>query len=323
MTTENETSSAGPGRIEVAAVAAAFLAFTYFALNWGLEGVIHSRKTQTVPDLKGRSISSALDMLAPLNLGLRKTAVEFDANVPISSVMRQDPAAGTIVREGKTVRVVVSQGGQTVLTPAVTGLPLRNAEMMLRQSQLTLGEVGEAYSLKQEKGMVLSQDPKAEASVERDAIINLVVSNGPPPSGVAMLPDFLRTGVDEAQTWAAANGATLDIKTDAASPFPAGTVLTQTPAGDTVLSGDAKVTLLVSGRKGAAPVAATKTFKYELPQSGSESQVRIVVLDKYGERELFNGLRKPGTKIEVPLQETGGARVKIYMNGILVEERDL
>ena len=34
-------------------------------------------------------------------------------------------------------------------------------------------------------------------------------------------------------------------------------------------------------------------------------------------------MRKPGTKIEVPVQETGGARVKIYMNGILVEERDL
>lgn len=310
-------------KLEIAAVAAALLGFAYFTLSWGLEGLIHSRKTQTVPDLKGRSIAAALDQLAPLSLGLRKSGVEFDSTVPISSVLRQDPLAGTVVREGKTIRVIVSQGGQTVLAPAIVGLPLRNAEMMLRQSQLGLGEVSEGYSLKQEKGMVLSQDPKAEASVERDALVNLVVSAGAPPPGVSLMPDFLRKSLEEAQSWASGAGVTLELKTDATSLFPNGTVLTQTPVADSVLSPSAGVQLLVSGRKGAAPAVAAKTFKYELPQSGSESQVRIVVLDKYGERELFNGVRKPGTKIEVPVQETGGARVKIYMNGILVEERDL
>jgi eukaryotic-like serine/threonine-protein kinase len=315
--------NAGVGSLEAAGTIGLVLVAAYLSLSWALEGVIHSRKTQTVPDLKGRSIASALDALAPLNIGLRKTGTEFDASVPIASVLRQDPPAGTIVREGKTVRVVVSQGGQTVLTPLLTGLPLRNAEMMLRQSQLALGEVSEAYSLKQDKGTVLSQDPKPESSVERDAMVNIVVSGGPPPNGVALMPDFLRKTVDEAQSWASGAGVRLEVKTDSSSLFPAGTVLTQTPAADAVLSPDAKVALLVSGRKGSAPALSAKTFKYELPLSGSESQVRIVGVDKYGERELFNGLRKPGTKIEVPIQETGGARVKIYLNGILVEERDL
>ena len=89
--------------IEVAAVAAALLAFAYFTLNWGLEGVIHTRRTQTVPDLKSRSIAAALDQLAPLNLGLRKTGVEFDASVPISSVLRQDPPAGTVASNSTPV----------------------------------------------------------------------------------------------------------------------------------------------------------------------------------------------------------------------------
>lgn len=307
----------------MAAVAAAFLAFAYWSVNWGLEGLIHSRKTQTVPDLKGRSISAALDMLSPLNLGLRKTGVEFDASVPISSILRQDPAAGTVVREGKTVRVVVSQGGQTVQAPTIVGLPLRNAEMMLRQSQLALGEVSEAYSLKSEKGLVLSQDPKGETSVERDTLVNLVVSGGAPPSGVSLMPDFQRKTVDDVNAWAAGAGVKVDVKTDPSSLFPSGTVLTQSPAPDAALSPDASVSVTVSGHKGAAPKGSAKTFRYELPQGGSDSQVRIVLVDKYGERELFNGLRKPGSKIEVPVQTAGGARVKIYMNGILVEEQDL
>ena len=49
--------------LEIAAVAAVLLAFGYFALNWGLEGVIHSRRTQTVPDLKSRSTGMGLRIM--------------------------------------------------------------------------------------------------------------------------------------------------------------------------------------------------------------------------------------------------------------------
>ena len=308
--------------LEMAAVAAVFLGFSFWALNWGMEGLVHNRKTQTVPDLKGRSLAAALDMLSPMNIGLRKTGVEFDASVPISSILRQDPAAGTVVREGKTVRVVVSQGGQTVQAPSVIGLPQRNAEMLLRQSQLSLGEVSEAYSLKAEKGQVLSQDPKGETSVERDTLVNLVVSGGTPPAGVSLMPDFSRKTLDEVQAWAAGAGVKVDVKTDPSSLFPSGTVLTQTLAPDAALSPDASIGVTVSGHKGATPTSASKTFHYELTQGGTDSQVRIVMVDKYGERELFNGLRKPGSKIDVPVQTAGDARIKIYLNGILVEERD-
>jgi hypothetical protein len=84
------------------------------------------------------------------------------------------------------------------------------------------------------------------------------------------------------------------------------------------------VSFVISGRSGqGVREPESKTFHYELSQGGAESLLRIVVSDRYGERELFNGLRKPGSKIDLPIQETGGARVKIYVNGILVEERDL
>jgi serine/threonine-protein kinase len=301
------------------------LILAFYMLRWGIQGVIHSRKTQTVPDMKGRSLAASLDMLTPLNLGLRKEGAEFDGSVAVSSVLRQDPPPGTVVREGKIVRVVVSQGGETVLVPAVVGLPLRNAEMFLRQSQLLLGEVSESYSLRLDKGVVLSQEPKSEASVERNSLVNVNVSGGTPPAGIILMPDFLRKNVSEARTWAQAFGLTLQESKDMSSPFTFGTVLSQNPASDFVVSAGDKVSVVISGKKDAPgrDSPAAKTFHYELSQGGSESLVRIVVADKYGERELFNGLRRPGSKIDLPIQETGEARVKIFLNGILVEERDL
>ncbi|MDD5628742.1 MAG: PASTA domain-containing protein [Elusimicrobia bacterium] len=294
-------------------------------LQWGIEGVIHDRKTQTMPELKGKSIAAALDQLAPLNIGLRKEGAEFNDAVPMASVLRQYPPAGTVVREGKIVRVVVSQGGETVLTPAIVGLPLRNGEMLLRQSQLVLGEVNESYSLKFEKGTVLSQDPKAEASVERNALVNVTVSGGPPPAGVDLMPDFLRKNISEVQAWANSAGTTLSSSKDMSSPFAYGTVLSQDPAPDTALGASAKVSVVISGKPGKPGETgpAVTNFHYELPRGGGESLVRIVVSDKYGERELFNGLRRPGSKIDLPVQETGGAHVRIFLNGILVDERDM
>lgn len=309
-------------RWEMTGVAALVVVFALWAGNWALEGLIHSRKTQIVPDLKGRSIASALDQLSNVNLSLRKTSVEFNSSVPIASILRQDPPPGTVVREGKTIRVVVSQGGQTVQAPTLVGLPQRNAELLLRQNQLSLGEVTESYSLKSPKGEVLSQTPAGETSVERDALVNLVVSGGTPPAGVVLMPDFQRRTIDEVNSWAASVNLHVTVRLDASSLFASGTVLMQNPVPDAVLAADAPISVTVSGRKSAVQTVA-QTFRYELAQGGSDSQVRIVVVDKYGERELFNGLRKPGSKIEVPVQSLDGARVKIYLNGILVEERDL
>lgn len=297
----------------------------FFALRWGLEGAVHNRKIQIVPDMKGRSIAAALDMLAPVGLALRKEGQEFNGSVPIGAVLRQNPAAGTKVREGKVVRVVLSDGGETVFVPSLVGLPLRNAEMLLRQSQLLLGSVNESYSLRMEKGMVLTQEPRAESSVERSAMVNVAISGGPPPSGIILMPDFVRKNVAEGTAWAAGAGIELAVAKDASSLFPYGVILSQDPAPDAVLPPGGKVKLTISGNTKPAPgQTATRTLHYAVPQGSSESHVRIVLMDQYGEREIFNGLRAPGSRVDVdmPVAESGQARTRVFLNGVLVEERD-
>jgi len=40
-----------------------------------------------------------------------------------------------------------------------------------------------------------------------------------------------------------------------------------------------------------------------------------------GDKEIFNGLRDPGSKIELTIPKTGIEKVRIFVNGIMVEER--
>jgi len=309
--------------LEIGGVLVVLALLAYFGGQWALEGAIHGHKQVQVPDLRGKSVLAALDALGPVNLVLRKDGTEFDGSVPVGAVLRQLPPAGTVVREGKTIRVIISHGGETVFVPAIVGIPLRNAEMMLRQKQLLLGEVSESYSLRVERNIVLSQDPKGESSAEKNALVNVVVSGGAPPPGVILMPDFRQKNITEVKLWADSQRIRPEITEDPGSLFPAGTVLGQEPGPDASVSADTPVRFTASARPRDASTALTKHLHYEVSQGSAASLVRIMVVDAGGEREVFKGLRDPGSKIDLALPQASAARVRIFVNGILVEEKPL
>ncbi|PIU17998.1 MAG: hypothetical protein COT18_11445, partial [Elusimicrobia bacterium CG08_land_8_20_14_0_20_59_10] len=283
--------------LRVGSVGLVLCLLTYFLFSWTMETVIHHRKEVIVPDISGKSSVNALQVLSESNLGMKIAGYEFNETVPIGTVLRHTPSAGVTVRESKIIQVVFSQGGESVFTPNLIGLPLRNAELMLRQRQLGLGEKSESYSLKAEKGTVLLQDPKPELSVSKNTMVHVTVSAGTPPDGIVMMPDFRQKKKDEAQQWASESGVTLNITEDPSSLFPGGTVIDQKPDPDTVVNADFRITLTVSSRKGAAGDDREFRVHYEVSQSGSQRNIRVVAVGKRGDREIFNGLRDPGSKI--------------------------
>ena len=311
--------------LEVLAIAAVLFGLSLFVVDWAFKALIHNRTEVAVPDLRRKSAMASLELLSQKNLALRKEGEEFDSTVPVGAVIRQVPVPGTVVREGKIVRVWFSQGGESVFAPNLVGLPLRSAELLLRQSQLLLGEVSESYSLTCEKGSVMSQDPLPDESLNKNAMINVAVSAGQPPSGIVLMPDLTQKTVDEAQLWASQAKVDLAVSEDSSSLFPNGTVLSQKPRPDTVVTKDAKAEVTVSRRKESAqsPAAEMRRIHYEVAQGSSQSQIRIMVLDQSGEREVFNGLRSPGSKIDLSVPRGGPAKVRIFVNGMLVEEREL
>ena len=61
------------------------------AFQWALNAALHTRQEVTVPDLTGKSLEQALDILSPAGLSLAKESVEFDENFPAGAVLRQAP----------------------------------------------------------------------------------------------------------------------------------------------------------------------------------------------------------------------------------------
>src|SRR5690349_21103071 len=102
-------------------LAALALVVAYLGFDWAVGAAIHSRKVVVVPDLSSKAVNDALNVLAPLGLGLEKEGEQFDKRFPPGAIVRQTPAAGMPVREGRIIRVTVSQGGETLFVPNDVG----------------------------------------------------------------------------------------------------------------------------------------------------------------------------------------------------------
>jgi serine/threonine-protein kinase len=138
-----------------------------------------------------------------------------------------------------------------VNVPDVVGQTEANATTQLQNAHLTVGHVTSRESA-EAKGLVLSTEPKAGASVSRNSAVNLVVSSGPNIPMVAV-PSVKGMPLAQALQLIQAAGLTATT-TYISSNQPVGTVLDQTPAGGTQVKVTEKVHLTVSGTQTSVQV---------------------------------------------------------------------
>lgn len=303
-------------------VAVFFLVLIFISIDWVFGALVHTRKEVQVPDITQKPVTAALNALAANNLALKQAGVEFAKDVPSGSVLRQLPTAGSTVREGRIIRVWISQGDEMAFVPNVVGSDLRAAQLAVRQAGLLVNKVENAYSLTHEKGLIVSQSLKADSMVEKGQGIDLVISNGQPPSSVVLVPNFKNKKLSEATLWASAQNMDLIIKEDPDSVFPNGTIAAQNPEGDSQMTPGSNLEVTVSRRQ-VEGEEKVYHLHYEMPQGKNASRVRVLLIDELGEREMMNDMQQPGSKIDVEIPYSGKATVRISVDGVLVREREV
>lgn len=300
-----------------------FLGVTIFLFNQIMHTLVHQKKTVTAPNLIGKPIEEAVDLLANLNLGLQKVGERYEKRFSPGTIIQQRPSPGLTVREGKIIRVTLSRGGEIIFVPDLTNQSLRSAEVILRRSNLALGEIAQSYSLTAEKGKIIRQKPLAGTAVARDSLVNLVLSLGLPLPGIVLMPDFVNKNISEAELWTQEHNLKIkQVEEDMNSTLPKGTILKQMPSADTVVNKESEIKFVVSGR---IKEISKKLYwlHYEIPQADEKKNIRIFLEDSAGERVVYEKTHLPGTKIDLPLAIEDKGKIKIFANEILVEERIL
>jgi len=188
---------------------------------------IHGRQ-EKMPKLVGVSIESARRMTSYRGLELKVEDRLFSTQYPAEVVLEQVPPAGTPLKTGQHVHVLVSLGPPQVTVPSVVGDSLRAAQLTAVQQGLTLGDIA-LIPWTGAPDQVVAQDPPAKTSNLRTPTLNLLVAAGQPQPAY-LCPRFIGQPLASVRRILENNGFRLGnvtaVGTNGSVP---GIVLTQNP----------------------------------------------------------------------------------------------
>ncbi|WP_443678613.1 PASTA domain-containing protein [Nocardioides palaemonis] len=147
-----------------------------------------------VPQLAGQTEDQAQDALAATNLAFGSSKGRWSETVPEGQVIRTSPKAGTTLKPGATVDLVLSRGRKPIEVKDWTGKDLDDATAALEKRGLQVDVASEEYSDTVPDGVVISQDPTT-GTLFRGDTVTFVVSKGPE---LVEVPRVRAMGVDAA-----------------------------------------------------------------------------------------------------------------------------
>ncbi|MCE5194195.1 MAG: PASTA domain-containing protein [Nitrospiraceae bacterium] len=157
--------------------------------------IISFSKTVDVPDLSGKSLVEANEMLKKIKLSLKIGGEDFDASAPPGKIIKQDAPPGSKLKEQRAVKVIISRGTRIQEIPFVVGEPSDKAESILLQKGFKLNRIIRVHSNSIEKDRVIAQRPGPDDKSEGKVV--LIVSAGNYDT-VYYCPDFQGKSQEEA-----------------------------------------------------------------------------------------------------------------------------
>ena len=165
-----------------------------FGLRRGSDAGREAVSLDPVPDVRGRSRSTAVELLD--RAGFTVGEVTTEPGDVDDVVVEQFPAPHTVAEPGAPVDLTVAEA-RTVEVPAVVGHEPDDAGRALRESGLVVDEDHDRERAGAPSGRVVDQDPPAGTSVREGTAVKLTLSTGPEPGDMdGTDPDAGDAGAD-------------------------------------------------------------------------------------------------------------------------------
>lgn len=223
---------------------------------WGLllllllgMGFFFLQPKTSVPDLTGKSVNEAEQILQKQHLKIDDVEYEFDSSIPKDHVIRTKPKEGTTVKRYKKVLLIVSRGTESYTMKNVLGQNIDDVVASLENDGWNKKDIEITKCLNStfDKNMIFEQEPSAQTklTVGKDKI-SLLVSVG--SSGLP-LEDMSGWSQSEVEQYLSRNGLHVVWKYEPSNKEK-GTVLRQEPSKNTDMSiGDSVVVTLASDKE--------------------------------------------------------------------------
>lgn len=251
------------------ALVLAMLFFGIFAMNKFKS--IFEVDTVTVPLLIDTHVDDAVRILADIGLKADITERRMHNTVPEDHVISQSHPEGDELKEGFTIKLVVSTGGIQSIIPNIKQQTLTEATIMIKNDGFEQGEITYEFNELPE-GMIISQTPKAGIKMPQGTTIDLVVSKGPELK-TFMVPSLERKTIRESEVALNVLGLKLgEITYENHETVEKGLVISNARLGEEVTQGTS-INIVVSD----GPIEETTEPTTEAATSEISSEQRLSV----------------------------------------------
>lgn len=285
---EDEIEEAPPVARAITALTRVFLivllvsATAVGVLAWNY--IFKSNPDVRIPQLVGMDKAAAMQRAEELGL-VPHPVEEWKEDTPSGQVYKMYPVAGKAVKPGADLTLWISKGPEKVRVPDVTQIQSQKAVDTLRELNLRLGDVTEEYNENLEKGVIISQDPPADQTVDPGTRVNLVKSLGPEP---------------------APEPPPAPPETFTPEPTPPPVEPAPTPPPDGTATGPAR----------------RFQVQVDVPEGNEQQQIQIEVTDDTGSHIRYMGTHRPGESFTRIVSGSGDRVIlRVFSDGQVLSEQ--
>lgn len=273
-----------------------------------------NREVLPVPDVVNMTVVEAQAALEEKGFEVELEERYGNAMKP-GTVMEQSPKAGEKRKQGSTIYLTISKGAELKTVPEIIGISLSKAENLLKDEGYTIGKITKKFDSSKTVGIVLEQFPKAMDKAPKGSKINLVVNEGE-----KTVPNVVGQKLATAKQLLEKEGLVVGSTSYTKNQADKDTVLSTDPGPGSHLSEGAKVNLILSS--GGSDSMDSVYVDFVVPGT-QEQHVQIYVTDSRGRRLIYDGSQKGGVRLRQKISASDNAKVQLYCDNKLIEEKTL
>ena len=309
---------------KITGIGLAFILVAGISAYFTLTLIIKSEDTVIVPDLKGKDVVYALELLTDLELNTKVKGSEYTTDIPKNYVVFQEPQAGAEIKKGRDVKIILSKGPQTISMPNLLALSVQQANIILDENGICQGELSSTYSKKVEKYHIIAQVPSQGTMISRGACADLLISKGVQPRAFKM-PDLVGLTLEDAlQSIENVKLVIGEIKSAYQKNKPRNIIVKQTPTSGYRVITASPVSLLINREPkkerpdrlyGQFPASL---FNYRLDNGFLKRRIRVSLNSAGLTNDLFDDFVKAGEEIWLLIPRDTEATLFLYENEKLI-----
>lgn len=300
-----------------------FMAMAAVGTYLSIHLLIRGEKTVITPDVQGKEVVYALELLTDLHLNTKVGGFRFDPMIPRHHIISQDPEPGSEIKQGRDVHLIISKGSRQVVFPNLQGISLPQARILLDENGLRLGNVSYIYNDRHPKQEIISQFPASVHQGLRGDPVDLLISDGPSPVWYRMM-DMKGMALNDAVAVIEQSHLSLAAVQYEVDPtvMERSVIRQDPPYGYPVPSG-ADIEVTIARRStGLSELTGRNTasfFRYRVSEGFIKQSIRVRINWPDMTLDMYDDFVSPGREIWLLVPNTSSATLFLYSDDQLVK----